>query len=145
MNELMRRYWEDAQGSEPQDLPPRLERHLDDLIRGLGTDVVEHIHVRDFGIRDRYLGHGLRVVRALFSQYRQTGRDRPLLAYVSLDDGSALIESRTTDGVPWFDCAVHFHVTWDSGCQWSDPNTIEEIIQPCLIVNSDDPLFIRLV
>jgi hypothetical protein len=141
MNELMRPYWEEALGSAPPELPADLRAYLDDLLEGIhASDAVEHVHVRDFGARDRFLGHGLQVVRTLFSRYREEEHERPLIAYVSLDDGSAMIQRRIVDGVPWFDCVVHFHVKWRSG-QWAKPDTIESFLQPCLIVDSSDDSF----
>jgi hypothetical protein len=142
MNKLMKPYWEEVQGWELLSLPAGLESYLEDQVPKLNQSAEEkHIHVRDYGVRDKYLGYGLLFVKGLFNRFSAVEHNNPLLAYVSLDDGSLLTNGNIIDGVPWFDCTVHFHIKWNSGLQWTDPATIEECAQPCLILDSNDADF----
>lgn len=79
------------------------------------------------------------MVRRLFLRYNELSNSQSLIAYVSLDDGSELVGGNSgEDGQYWFDCSVHFHVRRIDSAQWADPSTIEQFIQPVLIVESDE-------
>lgn len=152
MNKVMEPFWIAAQGWESLKLPIALQELVAARLPTL-TDKpedVDHIHVREFGIRENFLGYGVRFASELVKIFRNTNRDQRLLVYISLDDGSGLIDSPSeeviiwqgggvfVDGEEWFECTVHFHVEWDSYIQWADADDAEGFAQPVLFLNSDD-------
>ena len=145
MNKLMEPYWRKAPNWQDLKLPADLEDYVNEQVFKLSPNrEPEHIHIRDFGIRDHYLGYGLRFFKAMCDRYRTLKLSKPLMAYISLDDGSALIDDEMEDGVPFFDCTIHFHIEWDSDLQWMEvsKSSVEATLQPVLIIESDNPLVI---
>lgn len=158
MNKVMEPFWTSAQGWQSLKLPAELQEFLKKRLLML-TDQkedVERIHVRDYGIRENYLGYGLLFASELFRHFRTSGQSKTLLVYISLDDGSGLVDwpndnqlliwhggGIIVDGEEWFDCTVHFHIEWDDPVQFSDPDDAEEFQQPVLFLDSkiDYPLF----
>ena len=141
MNKLMEPHWQAASGWQSLKLPPDAEEILDLQIGDANEEEDCHILLLDIGIERDFLRYALRVVARLFEKYAQTKNPAPLVAFISLDDGSELDDFEPTEDNPWFDCAIHFHIEHPDGQVFMNPATIERCVQPVLIIDSNDPLF----
>ncbi len=141
MNKLMEPYWQEALDWRGLALPLELETQIAQKIAQLDSSEEEHFHLRDFGIFKDYLSFGLRAVESLFERFRKFERSAPLVAYISLDDGSLMDEETSEEDLEfWFDCAVHFHLKGDCKSNFMQ-NNIDECMQPVLIIDSNDAIF----
>lgn len=141
MNKLMEPYWQGIGDWRSLKLPKQAEEILDIQIADVNEEEDCHVCLLDLGIENDFLNHALKVVARLFEKYAQTKRFAPLVALVSLDDGSELEDFEATRENPWFDCSIHFHVEHPDGTVFMNPTTLERCTQPVLVIDSNDPIF----
>lgn len=141
MNKLMEPHWQAVGDWKSLKLPAQAEEILNVQIADVNEEEDCHVCLLDLGIETDFLRYALRVVARLFEKYSESKRFAPLVAFISLDDGSELDDFEATEENPWFDCAIHFHIEDADGAVFMNPATIERCTQPVLIVNSDDPMF----